>query len=103
MKLRSVHRVVDPRTWLFASSILVSLLACSGGDDKQRERSPYPGVSRWDCFANTASGVCDCYGLGPNDDMSAGGDSIEEVDECSGYAECKVLYDEEFEEWLCSC
>ncbi|HEY3499892.1 MAG TPA: hypothetical protein VGK73_34615 [Polyangiaceae bacterium] len=102
MKLRGLHQALDPRAWLFASSIVVSLVACGGGDD-ERERSPYPGVSRWECFADTASGVCDCYGLGRNEEVLINGSSIEEVNECSGYAECKTFYDEEFEDWLCSC
>jgi hypothetical protein len=32
-----------------------------------------------------------------------GGTNLEEVDECSGSAECKTFYEEEDEDWLCSC
>jgi hypothetical protein len=99
---RSSARVFVVRTWFWFSSLAV-VAGCGSDDRKDREPSPYPGVTRWDCFANTATGVCDCYGLGPGDDLSVGGSDIEEVDECSGYTECKTFYDDEFNEWFCSC
>jgi hypothetical protein len=91
--------VVQSGLWLAS---LVVVVGC-GSDDEDREESSYPGVTHWTCYANTATGICDCYGLGSGDNIAVGGSDIDEVDDCGGYAECKTFYDEEYEEWLCGC
>jgi len=102
MRGSSSGGVLVVRTWLWIASLAL-VVGCASADEKDREPSRYPGVTHWACFANKATGVCDCYGLGRNDDIAVGGSDIEEVDDCSGYAECKTFYDEEYEEWLCAC
>lgn len=75
-----------------AVSFLLFATACGGGDkDNDTSKS-------WRCY-EYASGTCECLGA----DWDVSGDSITEVDECTGYDVCLFYYDESFNETFCEC
>lgn len=73
--------------------LLLFATACGGGDDKSKD-----SAKSWRCYED-ASGTCECLGS----DWVVAGDSISEVDECTGYEVCWFYYAESFEETFCEC
>ena len=71
---------------------LLLATACGGG-----EKDDAPGKS-WRCYED-ASGTCECLGA----DWEVSGDSVTEVDECTGYEVCLFYYDESFDQTFCEC
>lgn len=94
---RTLHPVV---AWS-SPFLFVLLVACGGGknDDKDDDE---PSL-RWQCYADTSFGTCECYGIEPGSSFYYEGSSIVEVDECSGYAACFSYFDTFFEEKRCDC
>ncbi len=81
--------------WVAAALTLVC--ACSSDDG-----GAFAGVARWKCFADAASGDCDCHGLEAGSDVDAVGSDLSEVSSCTGYTRC-ATYRDDFGDWMCSC
>jgi hypothetical protein len=77
----------------FATVIFFLLATACGGGDKEDDPA-----KRWRCYED-ASGTCECLGS----EWQVDGDSITEVNECTGYEMCLFYYDDFFEETFCEC
>jgi hypothetical protein len=89
---------MSPIARLFVLAAFTICSACSGDDDE----GTFAGVSRWQCYAYSTTGICDCHGLGPNDSLDVGGSDVTEISSCSGYETC-ASYRDDFGDWMCSC